>query len=121
VVARIIAGRCWVSPSLSKMSAAPAAASASAVWRARAPMDIRSISGNGIPMSAASSRATCNYDLQKDFEPIGLLSINPQLMVGRKNLPADDLKSLATWMKASPGQATLVDQLASAQLAGQLL
>jgi tripartite-type tricarboxylate transporter receptor subunit TctC len=24
------------------------------------------------------------YDLQKDFEPIGLISINPQLMVGKK-------------------------------------
>jgi tripartite-type tricarboxylate transporter receptor subunit TctC len=63
---------------------------------------------------------TLNYDLQKDFEPIGLLSINPQLMVGRKDLPADDLKSLAAWMKANPGKATLVNQLASALLAGQL-
>jgi tripartite-type tricarboxylate transporter receptor subunit TctC len=62
-----------------------------------------------------------NYDLQKDFEPIGLLSINPQLMVGRKDLPADDLKGLAAWMKADPGKATLVNQLASALLAGQLL
>ncbi len=62
-----------------------------------------------------------NYDLQKDFEPIGLLSINPQLMVGRKNLPADDLRSLVAFMKANPGKTTLVNQLASAQLAGQLL
>ncbi len=62
-----------------------------------------------------------NYDLQKDFEPIGLLSINPQLMVGRKNLPADDLRSLVAVMKASPGKTTLVNQLASAQLAGQQL
>jgi tripartite-type tricarboxylate transporter receptor subunit TctC len=62
-----------------------------------------------------------NYDLQKDFEPIGLMSINPQLMVGRKNLPADDLKSLVAYMKANPGRTTLVNQLASALLAGQLL
>src|SRR5712672_504395 len=62
-----------------------------------------------------------NYDLQKDFEPIGLLSVNPQLMVGRKNLPANDLRSLVTWMKANPGRATLVNQLASAQLTGQVL
>jgi Tripartite tricarboxylate transporter family receptor len=34
------------------------------------------------------------YDLQKDFEPIGLISINPQLLVGKKALPADDLKTL---------------------------
>src|SRR4029453_12038401 len=25
-----------------------------------------------------------NYDLQKDFEPIGLISVNPQLMVAKK-------------------------------------
>ncbi len=40
-----------------------------------------------------------NYDLQKDFEPIGLISVNPQLMVARKALPADDLKGLVAWMK----------------------
>jgi tripartite-type tricarboxylate transporter receptor subunit TctC len=57
-----------------------------------------------------------NYDLQKDFEPIGLVSINPQLMVGRKNLPADDLKGLVAWMKANPGKLTFVNQLASAQI-----
>src|SRR5262247_822197 len=39
-----------------------------------------------------------NYDLQKDFEPIGLMTINPQLMVARKNLPANNLKELVAWM-----------------------
>src|SRR5215510_14483046 len=34
------------------------------------------------------------FDLQKDFEPIGLISVNPQLLVARKSLPANDLKSL---------------------------
>src|SRR5258708_39007925 len=29
------------------------------------------------------------YDLQKDLEPIGLLATNPQLILGRKALPAD--------------------------------
>jgi tripartite-type tricarboxylate transporter receptor subunit TctC len=57
-----------------------------------------------------------SYDLQKDFEPIGLVSINPQLMVARKNLPADDLKGLVAWMKANPGKLTFVNQLASAQI-----
>jgi tripartite-type tricarboxylate transporter receptor subunit TctC len=64
---------------------------------------------------------TLNYDLQKDFEPIGLISINPQLMAARKTLPADDLRGLVAHMKANPGATTLVNQLASAQLAGQLL
>jgi tripartite-type tricarboxylate transporter receptor subunit TctC len=62
-----------------------------------------------------------SYDLQKDFEPIGLMSINPQLMVARKGFPADDLKGLVAWMKANPGKATLVNQTAAAQISGILL
>jgi tripartite-type tricarboxylate transporter receptor subunit TctC len=61
------------------------------------------------------------YDLQKDFEPIGLISINPQLLVAKKTLPADDLKSLVAWMKANPGRATFVNQNAAAQVSGILL
>ena len=61
------------------------------------------------------------YDLQKDFEPIGLISINPQLLVGKKALPADDLKGLVAWMKANPGKATFVNQNAAAQASGILL
>ena len=62
-----------------------------------------------------------NLDLEKDFEPIGLISINPQLMVGRKNLPVDDLKGLVAWMRANPGRVTLVNQTAAAQISGLLL
>jgi tripartite-type tricarboxylate transporter receptor subunit TctC len=61
------------------------------------------------------------YDLQKDFDPIGLISINPQLLVGKKALPADDLKGLVAWMKANPGKATFVNQNAAAQVTGILL
>ena len=35
-----------------------------------------------------------NYDLQKDFEPLGLISVNPQLLVAKKNLPANKLSEL---------------------------
>ncbi len=60
------------------------------------------------------------YDLQKDFEPIGLLSLNPQLMVGKKTLPADNLKDLVVWMKANPDKITFVNQNASGALSGIL-
>ena len=60
------------------------------------------------------------YDLQKDFEPIGLMSINPQLMVAKKALPADDLKGLVAWMKANPDKITFVNQNAAAQVSGIL-
>ena len=59
-----------------------------------------------------------NYDLQTDFAPIGLVSLNPQLMAARKGLPADDLKGMVAWMKANPGKLTFVNQLASAQISG---
>jgi tripartite-type tricarboxylate transporter receptor subunit TctC len=62
-----------------------------------------------------------NYDLQTDFAPIGLVSINPQVMVARKTLPAEDLKTLVSWMKAHPGDAKFVNQNASAQISGLLL
>jgi tripartite-type tricarboxylate transporter receptor subunit TctC len=62
-----------------------------------------------------------NFDLQKDFAPLGLLSLNPQLLIARKGFPADDLKGLVAWMKANPGRATFVDQNAAARVTGILM
>jgi len=62
-----------------------------------------------------------NYDLQKDFTPIGLLSVNPQLMIARKGFPADDLRGLLAQMKARPGGVTFVDQNAAARVTGVLM
>jgi len=61
------------------------------------------------------------FDLQKDFEPIGMMSINPQLMIARKDFPASDLKGLVAYMKANPGKATFVDQNAAARVTGVLM
>jgi tripartite-type tricarboxylate transporter receptor subunit TctC len=62
-----------------------------------------------------------SFDLQKDFAPLGLLSVNPQLMIARKGFPADDLKGLAAYAKANPGKVTFVDQNAAAKLTGILM
>jgi tripartite-type tricarboxylate transporter receptor subunit TctC len=62
-----------------------------------------------------------SFDLQKDFAPLGLLSLNPQLLIARKGFPADDLKGLVAWMKANPGKATFVDQNAAARVTGILM
>src|SRR3954452_2704890 len=61
------------------------------------------------------------FDLQKDFTPIGLMSINPQLMIARKDFPANDLKGLLAHMKANPGLVTFVDQNAAARVTGVLM
>src|SRR5256885_1072536 len=42
------------------------------------------------------------YDLRTDFEPIALLAQAPQMVVARKDTPADDLKSFVAWLKANP-------------------
>jgi len=62
-----------------------------------------------------------NYDLQKDLAPIGLMSVNPQLMIARKGFPADDLKGLVAYAKANPGMVTFVDQNAAAKVTGILM
>jgi tripartite-type tricarboxylate transporter receptor subunit TctC len=59
-----------------------------------------------------------NYDLQKDFEPIGLISVNPQLMVAKKNLAANNLNELVALMRKDPGKVTFVNQNAAAHVSG---
>jgi tripartite-type tricarboxylate transporter receptor subunit TctC len=61
-----------------------------------------------------------DYDLEKDFEPIGLVSNNPQLMVAKNDLPANTLGELVTWMKANPGKINFVNQNAAANVSGVL-
>jgi tripartite-type tricarboxylate transporter receptor subunit TctC len=61
-----------------------------------------------------------DYDLQKDFEPSGLISTNPQLMVAKKDLPAGNLKELIAWMKANPDKINYVNQNAAANVTGVL-
>jgi tripartite-type tricarboxylate transporter receptor subunit TctC len=59
-----------------------------------------------------------DYDLEKDFEPIALVSNNPQLIVAKKDLPANNLKDLVIWMKANPGKINFVNQNAAANVSG---
>jgi tripartite-type tricarboxylate transporter receptor subunit TctC len=46
------------------------------------------------------------YDLLKDFEPVALLASNPQLIVTKNAVPANDLKGLIAWLKANPDKAS---------------
>src|SRR5580692_8051713 len=47
------------------------------------------------------------FDLLKDLEPIILIGSEPLLIVGKKSLPADDLKGLIVWLKANPDKASV--------------
>jgi tripartite-type tricarboxylate transporter receptor subunit TctC len=47
------------------------------------------------------------FDLLADLEPVILIGSEPLLIVGRKSLPAEDLKGLITWLKANPDKASV--------------
>jgi len=42
-----------------------------------------------------------NYDLAKDFEPIGLIATQPFFIAARKDMPANNLKELVAWLKTN--------------------
>ena len=46
------------------------------------------------------------WDLVKDLEPIAALVSEPLMIVGRKGMPAQNLKELIAWLKANPDKAS---------------
>lgn len=46
------------------------------------------------------------FDVMTDFEPVGMLATNPQLLVVKKALPVNDLRELISWLKANPDKAS---------------
>ena len=46
-------------------------------------------------------------DLLKDIEPVALISTQPSLIVGRKTMPANNLKELMAWLKANSGKISV--------------
>ena len=47
------------------------------------------------------------FDLVSDFEPVGLVATNPQIIVSKNGVPAKNLRELIAWLKANPGTATM--------------
>lgn len=47
-----------------------------------------------------------SYDVKSDFTPIGLMSSNPLLIVSSKQLPANTLHELVSWLKQNPDKAS---------------
>ena len=47
------------------------------------------------------------FDLIDDLAPVLLIASEPLMIVGKKDLPAADLKELVAWLKANPGKASI--------------
>jgi tripartite-type tricarboxylate transporter receptor subunit TctC len=61
-----------------------------------------------------------DYDIVDAFEPIALLAITPQIIIARKDFPADDVRGLIAWLKSNPdkAQAATVGAAGGAEVAG---
>lgn len=44
------------------------------------------------------------YDVNRDFAPVGLVVINPQILVFHPSLPPNNVRELITYAKANPGK-----------------
>ena len=47
------------------------------------------------------------YDPEKDFEPVGLIAVQPELLAVRKDIPANNLKEFAAWAKANEAKLNM--------------
>jgi tripartite-type tricarboxylate transporter receptor subunit TctC len=109
VVARIIAEpmRVLLGKPVIIENVAGAAGSAGVGRVARAKPD-----GYTLSISPGSSTHVINgaiyalpYDVREDFEPIALLSNNPELIVAKKAITANDLKGFIAWLRANADKA----------------
>ena len=47
------------------------------------------------------------YDVYKDFEPLAMVAVNPQLIVAKKGIPASDLRELIAWVKTNQDKVSV--------------
>ena len=75
-----------------------------AIRAARAPADGYTILSGHLGTNALAPAFYPNlaYDPQKDFEPVGLTAEYPELLVVRKDFPANNLREFVAYAKANP-------------------
>jgi tripartite-type tricarboxylate transporter receptor subunit TctC len=49
------------------------------------------------------------YNVEKDFEYLGLVSENPMNLIGRPSLPANNMGELVTWINANKGKINIAN------------
>ena len=74
----------------------------------RAPADGYTLSiGTSTTHMLTGGLYALSFDLLKDLAPVIQIGSEPLLIVGKKTLPADDLKGLISWLKANPDKASV--------------
>ena len=74
----------------------------------RAPADGYTLSiGTSTTHMLTGGLYALSFDLLRDLAPVIQIGSEPLLIVGKKTLPADDLKGLISWLKANPDKASV--------------
>jgi tripartite-type tricarboxylate transporter receptor subunit TctC len=62
--------------------------------------------GNWSTHVANGAVYTLPYDLRSDFDPVSLLPFEANVIIARKDFPANTLAELIAWLKQNPGKAS---------------
>jgi tripartite-type tricarboxylate transporter receptor subunit TctC len=72
----------------------------------RAPADGYTLSlGNWATHVVNGAIYPLNYDILNDLDPVSLLLTQPEIVVAKKEMPANNLKELIAWLRANPDKA----------------
>jgi tripartite-type tricarboxylate transporter receptor subunit TctC len=70
---------------------------------AKSPPDGYTLFGAALPFSVVQSLYKTSFDVTKDFAPITLAGVTPNLLVANLAMPFNDVKGLIAYAKANPG------------------
>ncbi|HWV91753.1 MAG TPA: tripartite tricarboxylate transporter substrate-binding protein, partial [Burkholderiales bacterium] len=71
---------------------------------AKSPPDGYTLFGAALPFSVIQSLYKTSFDVTKDFAPITLAGVTPNLLVANPSVPFNDVKGLIAYAKANPGK-----------------
>jgi tripartite-type tricarboxylate transporter receptor subunit TctC len=71
---------------------------------AKSPPDGYTLYGAALPFSVIQSLYKTSFDVTKDFAPITLAGVTPNLLVANPGVPFTDVKGLVAYAKANPGK-----------------
>jgi tripartite-type tricarboxylate transporter receptor subunit TctC len=71
---------------------------------ARSPADGYTLFGAALPFAVIQSLYKTSFDVTKDFAPITLAGVTPNLLVANSNVPFSDVRGLIAYARANPGK-----------------
>src|SRR4051812_34377649 len=71
---------------------------------AKSPPDGYTLFGAALPFAVIQSLYKTSFDVTKDFAPITLAGVTPNLLVANPGVPFNDVKGLIAYARANPGK-----------------